>query len=150
MLSVVFMLCGAIALGASAPVPASAGESVSKGDYQREVLMRSSSSWDGGDFHYPGGAPEISAMRLTLPNGGSTSMHCHPVPTFGYMIRGKLRVDTADGKSTLLESGDALIEVMNTWHSSEVVEGPVEILAFYAGAVGLENTVLKSSGGSCE
>lgn len=106
-----------------------------------EVLLKSTTSWDGGSFQYPQGSAEITVARVTLEEGQETPLHCHPVPTFGYLVKGTLEVRTGAGKSTLIREGEAAIEVMRTLHRGRAVGGPVEILVFYAGAVDLKNTL---------
>ena len=65
----------------------------------------------------------------------------HLVPTFGYLISGTLEVVTRSGQSTVINQGEVAIEVMTTQHRGKAIGGPVEILVFYAGAVGLPNTL---------
>jgi hypothetical protein len=45
----------------------------------------------------------------------------------------------------VFKRGEALIEVMDTWHQGKAVKGPVELVAFYAGVEGTEVTELKGS-----
>lgn len=107
-----------------------------------EELIKSSTSWDGTTFHYPKGEAELTSMRLRLQAYQTLPFHCHPVPTFGYIISGELEVETKDGKTTLFEAGDAVIEVMRTVHRGRALDAPVEILVFYAGEKNTPNTVL--------
>ena len=72
--------------------------------------------------------------------------HCHPVPTMGYVLQGTVQVDLADGESARFGAGSALVEVMNTPHRGQAVDGPVEIIVFYAGAVGTPNTLKPKEG----
>lgn len=105
-----------------------------------QVLMQTGKSWDGGSFAYPEGEAEVTAVRISLPDGHQADYHCHPMPTFGYIASGRLRVDTRDGKSTEFTAGDVVSEAMNTLHRGTVIEGPVELLVFYAGAKGQQTT----------
>lgn len=114
-----------------------------------ELLTRSLTSWNGGEFHYPEGVPEVTAEKIRLAAGEQTVWHCHPVPLFAYMMQGRLEVTTDSGQQHVFNKGDAIIEVMNTWHQGTALKGPVELVAFYAGALGVKNTVLLSSGESC-
>lgn len=107
-----------------------------------EQLLQSQHSWDGGAFVYPDGTPEISSYKLKLETGAATPKHCHPVPTMGYVLSGRLRVETAQDKQTYFEAGQSVVEVMRTPHVGTAVEGPVEIVVFYAGATETPNTVL--------
>jgi len=55
----------------------------------------------------------------------------------GVMLRGTLKVTTDMGKTLILGEGDALIEVVDTWHTgkNEGME-PAEIIVFYTGITG--------------
>lgn len=103
-------------------------------------LMKSSSSWNGGAITYPAGEPEISAYKVTLQEDEKVSYHCHPVPTFGYLLKGKIQVRLKSGETKIFTAGQAVMEVMNTLHKGIAVDGPVEFLVFYAGAKGINNT----------
>lgn len=105
-----------------------------------QILLQTSKSWDGGSFSYPPGEAEVTAVRISLPDGHQADYHCHPMPTFGYIASGRLQVDTRNGDSTVLKAGDVVSEAMNTLHRGTVLEGPVELLVFYAGARGQKNT----------
>ena len=106
-----------------------------------EELLKSQTSWDGGEIKYPPGQAEITSFILRLEEGGTPKFHCHPVPTFGYVLLGEVEIETKDGKKTILKQGESAIEVMRTVHRGRAIGGPAEIVVFYAGAVGLPNTV---------
>lgn len=106
-----------------------------------EELLKADRSWDGGSFNYPDGRPEITSLILTLEEGVITRYHCHPIPTLGYVLGGKIKVETIDGKTAIFSEGESVVEVMNTLHRGTAVGGPVEIVVFYAGARGIPNTV---------
>ena len=114
-----------------------------------EQLAQTQTSWDGSKFHYSAGTAEISIYKARLAAGEQTAWHCHPVPVFGYLLHGELRVTTEAGQQHLFKQGDAVVEVMNGWHRGSAVNGPVEFVVAYAGEQGLKNTVLQSSGKSC-
>jgi len=61
-------------------------------------------------------------------------MHEHPVINAGVLLSGELTVITEDNKTLTLKAGEAIIEVVNTWHYGKN-EGskPAEIIVFYAG-----------------
>ncbi len=110
-----------------------------------EILLQSQTSWDGGDIYYPQGPAEIISKRLTLDPDKKAAFHCHPVPTFGYILKGTVKVETEDGKKVLLKEGDAVIEMMRTVHRELAVDGPAEIVVFYASAKGMPTTVLANA-----
>ncbi|MEH6583232.1 MAG: cupin domain-containing protein [Halioglobus sp.] len=108
-------------------------------------LLETTTSWDGGEFHYPQGEAEVTSTILAIEAGVSASFHCHPVPTLGYVLKGTVEVETKSGKKTLLSAGDSVVEVMRTVHRGTAIDGPVEILVFYAGATSMPNTVFPES-----
>lgn len=104
--------------------------------------LQSGTSWDGGAIAYPQGKAQITAKILRLEEGKAAPFHCHPVPTMGYVIRGTAEVETAAGEKIVIGPGQPLVEVMRTVHRGIALDGPVEIMVFYAGAEGVPNTVL--------
>ena len=110
-----------------------------------EKLLQSSQSWDGGEINYPEGQAEITSLKLKLLKGHSTKFHCHPVPTFGYIVKGDLQVETLNGNKTLMKKGESILEVMKTIHKGTAIDSEVEIVVFYAGAKDIPNTVLMDS-----
>ena len=106
------------------------------------TLLQSSTSWDGGSFNYPEGKPQITVSTITVPEGVSLAMHCHPVPLAGMVVKGTLEVTTANGESRIFEEGEAVIEVFNTWHYGKGLSGDTELFVVYMGAEGMPVTVL--------
>ena len=80
-------------------------------------------------------------MKLYLNKGETTQFHCHPVLTFGYILSGQLEVETKEGRKKLFVQGDSVIEVMRTVHRGKAIDGAVDLVVFYAGAVSIPNTV---------
>lgn len=104
--------------------------------YKVEVLAKSSASWDGTLLpNYPTATPLVSILRIAIPPGVQLPMHKHPIINAGVLTQGELNVYTEDGKVLRMKKGDALIEVVNTWHygKNEGTE-TAEIVVFYAGA----------------
>lgn len=110
------------------------------------VLAKSAKSWDGNLLpNYPSERPEISVLKINIPAGATLPMHKHPVINAGYMLEGELTVETESGAVLHLKAGDAIIEVVDTWHFGRN-EGkvPVEIVVFYAGTASLPVTEYKN------
>ena len=128
-----FILAMSLAALASGPV------------YGAEVLLEAQTSWDGGDFNYPPGKAQVTAIMLHVEPGEEPAFHCHPVPTMGYVLRGTIEVETERGDTKRVEKGDTMVEVMNTLHRGRAVGGPVDVVVFYAGAEGVPTTVLPGS-----
>ncbi len=88
---------------------------------------------------YPTSAPaRVTAVIVTVPPGGETGWHTHPVPLFGYMLQGALTV-TYDGHGErTYRTGEALLEAMKTRHNGRNAgPEPVRILTVYIGADGI-------------
>lgn len=126
-------------------VPAAPAPAYEAGTVQAESLAKSSTSWDGNRLPaYPGGTPEISVLRIRIPPGATLPMHRHPVINAGYLVRGELAVVTDENKTLHLKAGDALVEVVNTWHYGKNEGSEVaEIVVFYAGTPNAPVTVKK-------
>lgn len=107
-----------------------------------EELLRTTTTWEGGELVYPEGKPEVTSYKLTIPEGKPTAFHCHPVPTLGYILKGSVEVETKAGKKIIFNEGDSAVEVLRTLHRGKAIDGPVEIVVFYAGATSIPNTVL--------
>ena len=108
-----------------------------------ETLVKSTASWDGKALPaYPEGRPEITILRIRIPAGAKLEMHRHPVINAGVLLAGELAVVTKDFRTLKLKAGDALVEVVDTWHYGRN-EGLVtaEIIVFYAGEEGKPITV---------
>lgn len=99
------------------------------------VLSKSGSSWDGSALpDYPKGSPEITILRIQIPPGSLLPVHKHPVINAGVLLSGELTVVTEDGRKLHLKAGEAIVEVVNTWHyGRNEGDAPAEIIVFYAG-----------------
>lgn len=123
--------------------PASATEK--KSEILFSELLKTTTSWDGKPLPlYPAGKPEITILRITIPPGAALPLHQHPVINAGVLLGGSLTVTTEDGHVLHLKAGDAIAEVVNTWHAGKN-EGktPAEILVVYAGVAGVPVSVKK-------
>ena len=107
-----------------------------------EPLLKTSESWDGGGIEYPTGSAEVTSVVLKLDEGKAAPFHCHPIPTMGYVLQGSVKVETKTGEIAVLGQGDSVLEVMRTVHRGIALDGPAEIVVFYAGAKGVPTTVL--------
>ncbi len=108
-----------------------------------ETLARATSSWNGEALPgYPQGAPEVTILKMTIPPKTELPWHKHPFINAGVLLSGELTVVTRDGKTLHLKAGDALVELVDTWHHG-INDGdvPAEIIVFYAGIKDLPVTV---------
>ena len=112
---------------------------------QGKELLKATHTWEGGKIVYPQGNAEVTSFQLRIKAGEVTKFHCHPVPTLGYILSGKVEVETRDGKTKGFKEGESVVEVLRTVHRGKAIDGPVEIVVFYAGATDIPNTVLPES-----
>jgi quercetin dioxygenase-like cupin family protein len=108
-----------------------------------ETLARATSSWNGDALPgYPQGAPEVTILKMTIPPKTELPWHKHPFINAGVLLSGELTVVTRDGKTLHLKVGDALVELVDTWHHG-VNDGdvPAQIIVFYAGIKDLPITI---------
>lgn len=103
---------------------------------ESRLISQSAQSWDGTKLHYPAGEAQLSIVQITIKPGESTEFHCHPVPSAGYVLSGKLEVELGNGKTKRFSTGEVITEVVTTLHRGMNLsaEAPVELIVFYAGA----------------
>lgn len=109
-----------------------------------DVLKKSTAMWNDDPLPpYSEGQPEISVVKVTIPEGESLPLHEHPFATAGVLLQGHLEVCTPDGDRTELKAGQALIELINQPHAgANIGNGPAVILVVYAGIEGQSVTRL--------
>lgn len=105
-------------------------------------LLKTETSWNGKPIVYPAGNAEITGLMIEIAPGGETGWHLHPVPSFGVILEGTLEVTLKDGQARRFQVGEAIAEVVDTFHNGRNVgTTPVRIVVFYAGATGKALTV---------
>ncbi|MCV6636669.1 cupin domain-containing protein [Candidatus Albibeggiatoa sp. nov. NOAA] len=107
-------------------------------------LLKTQTSWDNGEVEYPEGQLQITSLKLAIKQGEDMPFHCHPVPTMGYVLKGELEVETKQGLKKTFKQGESVVEVMRTLHRGKAIDGDVEVVVFYAGAVSMPNTILET------
>jgi quercetin dioxygenase-like cupin family protein len=109
------------------------------------TLAETSKSWNGNDLpNYPTEKPKITVLKITIPPHAKLSVHKHLVINAGVLIKGELTVVDEQKNALQLKAGDALVELVNTYHYGENKGNtPAEIIVFYAGAEGVPITVVK-------
>jgi len=109
-----------------------------KATVKAETLLATGTSWDGEVYKaYPGGAPELSIVKMTIPAHTALSWHEHPMPNAAYILSGTLTVEKYDGAKKTIHAGQALAEMADSIHRGVTGNTPVTLVAFYAGANGL-------------
>lgn len=108
----------------SAPAP---------GSVTAEVLLRTSSSWNGDAFtHYPTGTPALSLTRIDIPPYTTLEFHCHQTLGLGYVVSGEIEVQTRAGERIIARAGDTLAEVVDLQHRGRTAALPAQLLVFEA------------------
>lgn len=57
-------------------------------------------------------------IEVTYPPGAESAAHQHPGPTFGYVVRGKIRWAINGEAPRVLEAGQSFFEPMGSVHST--------------------------------
>ena len=111
---------------------------------QIERLTNSTKQWNGTLLpNYPQGQPEIKILRIKIPAGVTLPWHYHPVINAAVILDGTLELHLRNGTKKRFESGETLIEVVNTLHSGKAMgDKDVHLIVFYAGEKGQQTTVL--------
>lgn len=113
-----------------------------EGDLKVTTLAKSSDAWDDKPLpHYPTGQPEITVLKIIIPEGKKTPLHFHSVINAAVLQKGEVDVHMLDGEMKKLKAGDAFIEVVDKAHwGVNVGKGDAEFLVFYAGEKGEQIT----------
>jgi quercetin dioxygenase-like cupin family protein len=114
---------------------------------QAQVILKTAVTGNGQPLEYlKTDRPEITAMTVEIKAGAETGWHIHSVPVYAYVISGSLTVNIEGGQSRLFNTGDVIIEVMNTRHNG-VNSGqvPVKLIVFYVGAEDMPNVIKTSA-----
>jgi quercetin dioxygenase-like cupin family protein len=106
---------------------------------QVETLLRTDRSWDGQPYKsYPSGSPELSVLKITIPQNTELHWHTHPAPGVAYVLSGTLTVQKKEtGETKLLTPGQVLPEMVEQLHRGYTGDEPVVLIVFCAGAKGL-------------
>jgi quercetin dioxygenase-like cupin family protein len=109
-----------------------------------DILIQSSSSWEGGDVLYPQGDAEITIVKIDIPRNSIIPLHCHPIPLAAYVLKGEVEVTTVSGEVRSFKKGQAFVEVMDKWHKGLGVGEETQLIVFYAGRKGVPLSVKKN------
>ena len=110
-----------------------------------EELLKTTTTWEGGEIIYPKGKPEITSFKLKINEGDVAPFHCHPVPTLGYILKGKIEIETKNGKKAIFNEGESVVEVFRTGHRGKAIGESVEVIVFYAGTTTMLNSVMSEA-----
>lgn len=108
-----------------------------------ELLLETETTVLDQPFAYPAGRARITAARLTVPPGATVPLHLHPVPLFVYILQGEIVVDYGSRGTRTYRTGDTFVEAFEwSHHARNGGKGNVKLLAVYAGAAGVPNSIL--------
>jgi quercetin dioxygenase-like cupin family protein len=104
-----------------------------------EQLLQTTHSWDGTPYAgYVSGQPEITILKIAIPANTALDWHQHPMINAAYVLSGQITLEKKEtGERMVFHAGQALAESVNTVHRGFTTDQPVELIVFYAGAVGL-------------
>ncbi len=109
-----------------------------------EVLLSSSDTVLGQEMIYPEGRAKITAAIVTMLPGEETGWHRHNAPLFAQILEGEITVDYGDRGEKTFVAGETFLEAFQSDHNGRNSgDGLVRILALFAGAEGVSNTVMR-------
>jgi quercetin dioxygenase-like cupin family protein len=103
---------------------------------QTETLIQTTSAWDGMPYKtYPGGQPQITVHKVTIPPHTVMKWHSHPIPNAGYILAGDLTIEKKDGTKRHFVAGQAITETVDSVHRGLTGSEPAVLIVFYSGVV---------------
>jgi quercetin dioxygenase-like cupin family protein len=107
-------------------------------------LIETDTSWEKTKIIYPNGDTKITALLVEMQPKATMKMHHHEVPSFGYILEGKITVQSESGDIKTFSKGDVVIEMVNKKHSGMNPEDNVtKFIVFYMGTEALKNTIIE-------
>ena len=107
-------------------------------------LIETDTSWEKTKIVYPKGDAKITALVVEMQPQAKMQMHYHEVPSFGYILEGKITVQSESGDIQTFSKGDVVIEMINKKHSGVNPGDKVtKFIVFYMGTEDLKNTIIE-------
>ena len=107
-------------------------------------LIETDSSWEKTQIIYPKGDTKITALLVEMQPKATMKMHHHEVPSFGYILEGKITVQSESGDIKTFTKGDVVIEMINKKHSGvNPGDSVAKFIVFYMGTEDLKNTIIE-------
>jgi quercetin dioxygenase-like cupin family protein len=107
-------------------------------------LIETDTSWEKTKIIYPNGDVKITALVVEMQPQAKMQMHYHEVPSFGYILEGKITVQSESGDIQTFSKGDVVIEMINKKHSGVNPGDKVtKFIVFYMGTEDLKNTIIE-------
>ncbi|UPG84872.1 cupin domain-containing protein [Luteibacter aegosomatis] len=103
-----------------------------------DTLVKTESSWNGVPYtSYPGGRPELTLLKMTIPAHTALPWHTHPNPNAAYVLSGSITVeDKASGKKQTFHAGEAFAEEVGQVHRGVTGDEPAVLVITYSGVKG--------------
>ncbi len=108
-----------------------------------KVLSKTGVTSNGQKVAYPvTDKAEVTALLVDLAPGAETGWHKHPVPVYAFVLSGNLTIEMEGGNTLMFKAGDAIIEMVDTFHNGKNIGiEPVRLAVFYTGVQGLPNVI---------
>lgn len=107
-------------------------------------MIETDTSWEKTKIIYPKGDAKITALVVETQPQAKIQMHYHEVPSFGYILEGKITVQSESGDIQTFSKGDVVIEMINKKHSGVNPGDTVtKFIVFYMGTEDLKNTIIE-------
>ena len=107
-------------------------------------LIETDASWEKTKIIYPKGDTKITALLVEMQPQAKMQMHYHEVPSFGYILEGKITVQSESEDIKTFSKGDVVIEMINKKHSGVNPGDTVaKFIVFYMGTDNLKNTIIE-------
>jgi quercetin dioxygenase-like cupin family protein len=122
----------------------SATLALAESTYRLDVIEKTSQSWSGQAIHYPEtNHATVTSGIIHIQKNTALPWHRHEVPMMIFVKKGTLTLEEKDGKTKTLTAGQTSVESVNTVHRGKSGNEDVELVAFYLGADGKQNTVVQ-------
>ena len=119
-------------------IPCAAQTADMSSPIQTEILIQSTSSWDGTPYtSYPAGRPQVTILKITIAPHTTMKWHSHPLPIAGYILSGELTIEKADGTKQHFVAGQAVTETVSRVHRGITGAEPTVLIVFCPGTPGL-------------
>jgi quercetin dioxygenase-like cupin family protein len=113
-------------------------------DIKVTKIIETDTSWEKTKIIYPNGDTKITALLVEMQPKAKIQMHHHEVPSFGYILEGKITVQSESGDIKTFSKGDVVIEMINKKHSGmNPGDSITKFIVIYMGTEDLKNTIIE-------
>jgi quercetin dioxygenase-like cupin family protein len=98
-------------------------------------VLKVDTAWNGKPYErYPGGRPQLTVLRFSIPPHTALPWHTHPMPNAAFIISGAITLEErATGRTWTFGAGEAFGESVDDVHRGYTQDEPAEIVCTYAG-----------------